>query len=67
MLARRCVRYRPEGKNIFYNSKYPISQRVYSGFRNNISFGNKRLAQKFIKKIRKQGIYKKFRIKKIKC
>ena len=59
MSKNKCVRYKPEGKN--------FSNRRYSGFRNGISFGKKRQAQKFIKRIRKQGVYNKFRIKKIKC
>ena len=69
MSKNKCVRYKPEAKNIFYSpkSKFPLSQRVYSGFRRGISFGTKKKAQKFIQKIKKQGIYKKFRIKKIKC
>lgn len=63
MSKNRCVRYKPEGKNIFPRKNTPL----YSGFRNNISFGTKNNAQKFIKKIRKQGIYTEFRIIKIKC
>ena len=54
-----CKRYRPEGKNIFDNK--------YSGFRKGISFGTKTKAKQFIKKIRKQGMYKQFRIKTIRC
>lgn len=66
MRRNKCVRYKPEGKNIFPELNFK-SSRGYSGFRNGISFGTKNKAQKFIKKIKKQGIYNKFRIKKIKC
>ena len=69
MSKNKCVRYKPEAKNIFYSPKstYPLTERVWGGFRKGISFGQRKKAQKFIQKIKKQGIYKKFRIKKIKC
>jgi len=52
-------RYKPEAQNLINNK--------YSGFRGGISFGTKRNAQKFITQRKKDGIYKKFRIKRIKC
>ena len=59
MRKNRCIRYKPEAKNIF------LTESVWSGFRK--SFGTRKKAQKFIRKIKKHGIYKSFRIKKIKC
>lgn len=50
-------RYVPEAKSIFDDS--------YNTFRHGISFGTRKGAENFIKKIRKHKIYTKFRIRRI--
>lgn len=48
------IRYMPLGKNIF--------SKGYSSFRGGMSFGDKKLAKKFISEKRKEGTYKRFKI-----
>jgi len=60
-MRRVCKRYRVEAKNILRK------RNRYSGFRKNISFGTRKNAEYFIENIKKQGVYKKFRIKVIRC